>query len=151
MKIFPKILDLYAGDYQRQSHGDIFLWLLLFTAVLISALVYIARLDFQDVYAVQGQVVRASHQQKDIQVEIPASRASQIREGNTVIVVDNEHHSITSTISALTAKESERGPYLAAYVSCSDCQLIFSQEVQLHIITRQSSVLDMFKNSFFKE
>ncbi|WDE11124.1 hypothetical protein [Thalassomonas haliotis] len=151
MKIFPRILALYAGDYKRQSHGDIFFWLLLFTAILIFALVYIARLDFQDVYAAKGQVIRVKHQQKDIRVEIPPSRASQIQAGNRVIVIDNQHHSVTSVISTLAAEETERGPYLAAYVSCSDCLLVFSQEVQLHIITRQSSVLDMFTNSFFKE
>ena len=166
MKVFPRILALYAGDYRRQSYGALFLWLLFFTGVLVFALVCIARLDFQDVYAVKGQVIRVEQEQKEIRVEIPPSRASQIKPGNTVMVLDNEQQLIESLISkveafkvntlqakasAVKAQTSRPGPSLVAYINCSNCRLVFSQEVELHIISQKSSVFEMFKNRFIKE
>ncbi|WDE04633.1 hypothetical protein SG34_025430 [Thalassomonas viridans] len=151
MKVFPRILALYAGDYRRQSYGDIFFWLLFFTAVLVCALIYIARLDFQDVYAAKGQVIRAEQEQKTIRMAIPPSRAEQIESGNAVVVIDNQQQAVTGVIADIKAQQTNGESSLAAYVECSDCRVVLSQEVELHIIIRNTSVFEMFKKSFIKE
>jgi len=151
MKIFPRILALYAGDYRRQSYGGIFAWLLVFTAVLVCALVYIARLDFQDAYAATGQVIRAGQEQNTIRVTIPPSRAEQIKPGNAVVVIDNQQQAVAGAIAQIKAQQTSGEPFLAALIECSGCRLVLSQEVELHIIIQNTSVFEMFKKSFIKE
>lgn len=151
MKIFPRILALYAGDYQRQRYGQMIIWILLVTTILFAAIVYVVQIDFQEVFIEKGQVVNSEDQQYVIAFDIPASWATRVRAGNLVIFIDNANNTIDTLITQVEQKNVSDTIQLFGRIKCKSCQLVPSQWVELHIVTRKSSILDMFKHTFTKE
>lgn len=150
MKIFPKILALYTGDYQRQRYGRIFVWILLISLIFLVSIAAVVQINFQEVLHKKGQVVNADSQQRGIVFDIPPHWVTKVKAGNSVVLTDNDFNTISATISNVVRKNIE-SIQLVGHVSCDDCQLVLSQWVALHIVTGESSVLDMFMETFNKE
>ena len=150
MKILPKILALYVGDYQRQRYGKIFVWMLLISLAFLLLIAVVAQTEFQEVLYKKGQVVSVENQQNSIAFDIPSHWVTKVKSGNTVVLIDNDSKTVNAIITQIKRKKNS-DIQLVGLVSCDECQLVFSQWVELHIITGEISVLDMFMATVNKD
>jgi hypothetical protein len=150
MKIFPKILTLYSEDYKRQRYGKAFVWMLLISLIFLVSIAVIAQIEFQQVLYKKGQVISADSQVKEIVFDISPLWVTKVRAGNSVVLIDNDLNTVNATISNVE-RESVESIQLIGHIDCDDCQLILSQWVVLHIVTDETSMFDMFMETFHKE